>query len=458
MPSLNTHKNLIKGAGCSMTLTERIYYFKSLFDNLQDTNSRLEKLEYIRQMPDELKEDWEFILECLDGKHPFGYKIDIFAREYYDDTFDKNTVKELLQWLLKPAEQKDLSQSNIYYHLFCLGVYQITFVEPIVNRTLKLGIGRSLLPLSETSPMLAKKFDDVYDKIPNDAKLYITEKLDGNRCIAYHDGIEWNFVSRNGKPMYVKFDMSQFPESMIFDGEVMTRKQTELSVSRTMGTSDEQPNNSTKDFSEASGIINRHSYDKDLVYNIFDIIDTFSTYEQRRAILNELKHNIQGIDTDVRILPVIDVVKKRMLEDAAPYYLNKITSQGGEGIMFNIATAKYQHKRTVGLLKFKKMYTIDLRVVGWIGGTGKYEGMIGALQCIGEDGDKLIAVDVGTGLSDTQRWDWAVNDDKILGKIVEVGYFSLSQEKGFAGTRHYSLRFPRLIRVREDKSDTNLEV
>lgn len=440
-------------------LTNEIVYFKELFDNLQSTNSRIEKLEYIRQMSDEYKPSWEFILECLDGKHPFGYKYPEDVQ--YIDMDEVNVIDQpvhiVLKYLLQPMEQHDLSNHNIFFYIKPTSKWP-WFFGPIVNRTLKLGIGRSLLPLSETSPMLAKKFDDVYDKIPNDAKLYITEKLDGNRCIAYHDGIEWNFVSRNGKPMYVKFDMSQFPESMIFDGEVMTRKQTILSVSRTMGMSGEQPNNSTKDFTEASGIINRHSYDKDLVYNIFDIIDTFSTYEQRRAILNELKHNIQGLDTNVRILPIIDIVKKGMLEDAAPYYLNKITSQGGEGIMFNIASAKYQHKRTAGLLKFKKMYTIDLRVVGWIGGTGKYEGMIGALQCIGEDGDKLIAVDVGTGLSDTQRWNWAVDDSKILGKIVEVGYFSLSQEKGFVGTKHYSLRFPRLIRVREDKNDTNLEV
>lgn len=451
-----------------MTLTERIYYFKSLFDNLQDTNSRLEKLEYIRQIPDELKEDWEFILECLDGKHPFGYKMDVYGLYVFEGRVGFVTVKQLLEWLLLPSKNKDLSQENIFFHISSLEKSEASFVEPIVNRTLKLGIGRSLLPLSETSPMLAKKFDDVYDKIPNDAKLYITEKLDGNRCIAYHDGIDWQFVSRNGKPMYVKFDMAGLPQNFIFDGEVMTRKQTELSVARTKGTFVQENeiildsyfpiDGSTKDFTEASGIINTHSYDKDLVYNIFDIIDNFSTYTERRSILNELRKQLQGIKTDIRILPIIDCVSKDGLANSITNWLQTITSRGGEGVMINIGNAKYQHKRTADLLKFKKMYTIDLRVVGWIGGTGKYEGMIGALQCIGEDGDKLIAVDVGTGLSDTQRWDWAVNDDKILGKIVEVGYFSLSQEKGFVGTKHYSLRFPRLIRVREDKSDTNLEV
>lgn len=447
-------------------LADEIVYFHELFDHLQSTNSRIEKLEYIRQMPDEYKPSWEFILECLDGKHPFGYKMDVYGLCVFEGRVRFDTVKQLLEWLLLPNKNKDLSQENIFFYISSLEKSEAMFVEPIVNRTLKLGIGRSLLPLSETSPMLAKKFDEnMFNKLSGNSLFYITEKLDGNRCIAYHDGIDWQFISRNGKPMFVKFDMSGLPENFIFDGEVMTRKQTELSVVRTKGTfvsNDEthfeRYDTSTKDFTEASGIINTHSYNKDLVYNIFDIIDNFSTYIERRSILNELRKQLQGVKTDVRILPIIDCVSKDGLANSITNWLQTITSRGGEGVMINIGNAKYQHKRTADLLKFKKMYTIDLRVVGWIGGTGKYEGMIGALQCIGEEGDKLIAVDVGTGLSDTQRWDWAVNDSKILEKIVEVGYFSLSQEKGFIGTKHYSLRFPRLIRVREDKNDTNLEV
>ena len=347
-----------------MTLQQRIDYLTYVFNLLQNTNSRTEKEQIVNDIDKNCKEDFDFIIECLAGKHKFGYTYKRYPF-LYNSTICSMTVKSVLQFLLTPAKEKDLSTENIASYV-SLTTNWANFFEPIVNRTLKLGIGRSLLPLSETSPMLAKKFEDTYDKIPNDAKLYITEKLDGNRCIAYHDGIDWQFVSRNGKQMYVKFDMSSFPQNFVFDGEVMTRKQTILSVSRTIGTSCEQEieDSSTKDFSEASGIINRHSYDKDLVYNIFDIIDTSSTYEQRRAILNELKHNLQGVDTNVRILPIIDVINKRMLEDAAPYYLNKITSQGGEGIMLNIANAKYQHKRTADLIKFKKMYTIDLRVVG----------------------------------------------------------------------------------------------
>ena len=49
--------------------------------------------------------------------------------------------------------------------------------------------------------------------------------------------------------------------------------------------------------------------------------------------------------------------------------------------MLNTARGLYQHKRTNDLLKFKKVQTVDLYVVGIVEGTGKYEGMVGSLDC-----------------------------------------------------------------------------
>jgi ATP-dependent DNA ligase len=82
--------------------------------------------------------------------------------------------------------------------------------------------------------------------------------------------------------------------------------------------------------------------------------------------------------------------------------------------------------------------------------------MVGALkaQCITDDG-KIIACDIGTGLSDEQRLAWAVDPSKIIGKIVEVAYFSLSQTSAQKGSNVYSLRFPRLKSVRKDKVETS---
>lgn len=58
-------------------------------------------------------------------------------------------------------------------------------------------------------------------------------------------------------------------------------------------------------------------------------------------------------------------------------------------------------------------------------------------------------------MSDVQRMEWAVEPSRIIGKIVQIGYHEMTQSEENIGTNVYSLRFPRLIKVRTDKTDTS---
>ena len=124
--------------------------------------------------------------------------------------------------------------------------------------------------------------------------------------------------------------------------------------------------------------------------------------------------------------------------------------------MINLGGAVYEHKRTDKLLKLKKVQTIDMKVIDVEYGTGRNEGLIGALICqiITDDGKK-IECKVGSGLDDRERYEWSLNTTQIIGKIVEVAYFSLSQDSSKIGSNVYSLRFPRLKKVRYDKNNTS---
>ena len=437
-------------------LQERIDYFSHIFNLLQDTNSRVEKELIVKEIPDNYKEDFDYIIECLAGKHVFGYryyKVTPIINQKINDA----TIKQVLQFLQNPIKEHNLTASNISNYI-AMTTFWYDFFEPIVNRTLRLGIGNSLIDKVDTSPMLAKKFEN---GIPYDPKgYYVTEKLDGNRCIAkYVDG-KWHFLSRNGKEMHVDFDMSGLDTSYIYDGEIVSPEQAKLSLTIYNNVVyNIRPNTFVKyDFGETSGLINKHSTDKKLIYNIFDII-TDAPYMFRRDERHRIDYS-QKLSKQVFIHPVLKYFKTLDELEACQNILNDVTALGGEGLMINLASATYLHKRTDQILKLKKVYTMDMKVYDISYGEGKYEGMIGALEAVAKTDDgKTIICSVGTGLSDEQREEWSIDTSRIMGKTIEVSYFSLSQTKQDReyGTNIYSLRFPRLKRVRDDKDETSTD-
>lgn len=438
-----------------MNLDERVQVFELLFDALQSTNSRLEKEREVKtflSIYPELKEDWIYILETLDGKHPIGWTFTPRFRsiELSTDSIRwvlQETIKALIQFC-ESAKDKTVTTTHAIENI--IGAFG-DFLAPIVNRTLRLGIGKSLLAKSDITPMLAKKYEGGF--LTGD--FVITEKLDGNRCVAAYnkDTLHWEFYSRSGKPMKVDFDMSDFDPDLIYDGEVMSREQTELSQMRYRAIlNDTDFALDTKDaqlqFNKTSGLINQHSSNKKgLVYNVFDIIDPAPYYE-RRSILSAF-----NATDDVRILPILAVTNKT---DKMKELLGRMTQMGGEGIMLNRVDRNYEHKRTDALLKYKQVQFMDMRVIDLYSGTGKYEGLVGGICCaMTTDDKKMITCDVGSGLSDAQRIEWAKDPFKIVGKIVQIGYHELTQSEENIGTHNYSLRFPRLIKVRTDKGETS---
>lgn len=434
-----------------INLDERIAVFELLFDALQSTRSRLEKERevkvFLAAYP-ELKEDWIYILETLDGKHPIGWTFKPIVATTTKPPRMFNTVKEMIQYCEDTVDKTIISTTNKE-----LGIgYNGIFLAPIVNRTLRLGIGKSLLEKSDIAPMLAKKYEGGF--LTGD--FVVTEKLDGNRCVAAFntDRNKWEFYSRSGKPMKVDFDMTGLDTGLIYDGEVMSTDQTDLSIKRYESIlNDTDFAHETFDaqlqFNRTSGLINRHeSNKKGLVYNIFDIIDS-DKYVNRRETLATLDVR----SADVRILPTLYIGDDVKVIKAL---LGRMTQMGGEGIMLNRINRNYEHKRTDALLKYKQVQFMDMKVTDVYDGTGKYAGLVGGLTCIlNTDDGKIITCDVGSGLSDVQRMKWAIDPSLIIGKIVQIGYHELTQREENIGTNTYSLRFPRLIKVRTDKSETS---
>ena len=125
--------------------------------------------------------------------------------------------------------------------------------------------------------------------------------------------------------------------------------------------------------------------------------------------------------------------------------INQEAIDGGyEGIMIKDPDAPYECKRTHHWLKLKPFIEVSLQVTMVEEGTGRNAGRLGALVCEGDELDKTIRVNVGSGFSDLDRDEFWSSRDKVVGQIVEVRADAITQNQD--GT--FSLRFPRFLRFR----------
>jgi DNA ligase-1 len=125
-------------------------------------------------------------------------------------------------------------------------------------------------------------------------------------------------------------------------------------------------------------------------------------------------------------------------------YAQDAVKDGFEGIMIKDLSSPYECKRSSFWMKWKPTITVDLNIVGFEEGTGRNASRLGALVCEGFDNDRNIRVNVGSGLSDSDRDEYWTSRDQLLGHVVEVEADAVTQNQ--EGT--YSLRFPRFVRFR----------
>jgi ATP-dependent DNA ligase len=132
--------------------------------------------------------------------------------------------------------------------------------------------------------------------------------------------------------------------------------------------------------------------------------------------------------------------------DAAQKIFEEYLANGQEGIILKSQSGVWENKRAKHQIKFKGELECDLRIVAIQPGTGKYEGMLGAILC--ESADGVLKVSVGSGFNDDQR----NQGDELVGKIVAVKYNAKIVNK----QGEVSLFLPIFIEIRNDKDVADL--
>ena len=132
----------------------RINYLEFICEQLQDTTSLNEKRDIINTMEEECKDDFNFIIEILANKYPLGYKYDASLVIPCNNDTSNMTLREYLKPLWEPSKNHNLSIVNCINAMRKVNINP-TFIESIVNRELRLGIGTSLLEKTSVSPMVS---------------------------------------------------------------------------------------------------------------------------------------------------------------------------------------------------------------------------------------------------------------------------------------------------------------
>ena len=313
-------------------------------------------------------------------------------------------------------------------------------LEELICKDLSIGVDsktiNSVMPnlIPQFSCMLAQKYFEKPEKLSGKT-FAITTKLDGFRLIAIKDKFgNIKFYSRVGQLVEGLVEIeaelkANFPNDVALDGELTISNYFDMP---------------SKDAYKAASKIIRLKGDTPktgLTYRVFDMMtaEEFisqscpAIYDARRSLLD----SYAGRAPHIEVLPVLyrGTDTSKITE-----FLDKITSEGGEGCILNLCNAPYVWNRTWNLQKVKKFADMELEVLDFEEGDGKYAGMLGAFICK----YKNSIVKVGSGLTDAERIAIWQNKESYKGKLITINYFEESFSDGIP-----SLRFPTFVRFRE---------
>lgn len=436
-----------------MELLER---FNSLVQALQSTTGRIEKKNILSQYEDD--EGVKCILQFIYDPYTLsGMSNKSLSKvEPLSSLSEEIDILSVLTYLRHhhTGRQVDLG----FVKCFILNNPQYAdLISSTVCKDLKLGVQPTTLNkvfgkgfIKTFGVQLAERYFENPEKyLPEGTEFILTTKMDGIRCICMVDldgGV--SFFTRQGQPIEGLVDLEEealnFPHGVVIDGELLLENLDDLE---------------SKDlYRKTVKVVNSDSPEKRLVYfNAFDMLSledfqngeaAISTYKRKDVLQTLIK------DGPFKFFVNTPILYRGTDQSKIQYWLDKITSEGGEGVMINISDAPYVCKHTKYLLKCKKFNSADVRVLDMEEGTGSNKGRLGAVKVefLGPDG-KSYTCKVGSGFEQAEREHFWKHPEDILGKIIQIKYFEISNNQS---NSDYSLRFPTFEEVRFDKDEISM--
>lgn len=229
-------------------------------------------------------------------------------------------------------------------------------------------------------------------ELPEGERWAYEPKYDGFRAIAYVDGDDVYLQSRGGKPLRRYFPEVKFPPGRyVLDGELVIidtdgREQFDALQNR---------------LHPAESRVKMLAEETPALFRAFDLLAedrrklTSVPFVERREALEKLIAAAPGrkktASGSVEVTPLTTSPKK-----TEPWLL------GGEGVIAKDLDAIYRPGQRKGMVKVKRVRTIDCVIVGWR--PGKEEGTVGSLILgLYENGGRLRPIGHTSGLKAKEK-------------------------------------------------------
>jgi DNA ligase-1 len=308
--------------------------------------------------------------------------------------------------------------------------------------------------------MLADRAKNLKEALEKFEKPCIEMKMDGFRAQIHKKGKQVKIFSRRMDDV-----TRQFPEVADWTRESVKAAEAIIEGEILSVTKDGKP----KPFQVLSRRIQRKYEIERMVREIPVRIDLFDIiFLNGKNLMHEpLRRRWEILGKTIEPLKakfvLVEHIETRDLEKAEKFY-QQCLSMGEEGVIVKNMNAQYQPGRRVGYwLKVKPiMEPLDLVITGATWGEGKRASWLGSLVISARDsGGRFLPTGMlGSGLTEEQMEDLTRKLKKLITEekgrnvtikpkiVLEVAYEEIQKSQKYESG--YALRFPRLIRLRED--------
>ena len=325
------------------------------------------------------------------------------------------------------------------------------FYRALATKNMKLGFTKSTLNsiykgendepfIEDFKVMLASKYQDHESKVKD---FLISKKEDGIRCLLQKENGKITLRTRQGKTMVgltqIESDAMNLPDNLALDGELVLKNPNNL--------------NSADLFRETMKVVRKDGIKKDVEFHVFDMLPLHEFKKGKSTLKTRArKKEIERLIVDFDYIKVVPTLYDGNDKEQVQYWLTKMEEAGNEGVMINLE-APYECRRSRSLLKCKTFLTADVLVLDVLEGTNKNAGKLGAITIQFEHEGKLYECNCGSGFDDSERILYYNEPELLIGKIVEIGYFEVSENQlGGVG-----LRFPTWKGIiRDDKTEISM--